>query len=81
MTPNTRSDLPEDPAVPVNDPGGAHAKGYSADPLGADDTAPDPIPLADAKPGGIRVPERDNKVQPTGRIDPDPKELIVSGGH
>ena len=62
------------------DPGGAHAKGFSADPDGAGPDLPDPVPLADARPGGIHVPERDPGVQPTGRIDPDPAERIVSGG-
>jgi hypothetical protein len=44
---------------------------------------PEPVPLADVPPGGIRVPERDDKVQPTGRRDPDgydPNDHIVSGG-
>ena len=54
------------------DPGGAHAKGYSADP-GPDQSgqAPDPVPLAPGPndPHAVRVPERDNHVQPTGRTD------------
>jgi len=59
--------------VPVpapDDPGGAHAKGFSADPRPEAKTADtDPVPLADAPDGqsGVRVPERDNHVQPTGR--------------
>jgi hypothetical protein len=69
-----------DPGLPpADDPGGAHAKGYSAD---TDPHAPavtEPIPLADAPPGGIHVPERDDGVQPTGRRDApdDPHNRIV----
>jgi hypothetical protein len=60
-------------AAPAVDPGGAHNKGYGADP-GPDETGqePDPVPLA---PGpnthsAVRVPERDNHVRPTGRKEP-----------
>ena len=64
----------------ADDPGGAHAKGYSADP---DQRVPDvaePVPLANAPPGGIHVPERDPGVRPTGRSEPptDPNNRIVS---
>lgn len=66
-------------STPADDPGGAHAKGYTAE-GGTAAELPDPIPLADAPPGGIHVPERDDGVQPTGRDEPDSGELIVSGG-
>jgi hypothetical protein len=67
---------------PLADPGGAHAKGYSADP---DPRVPDVeelIPLADAPPGGIRVPERDSGAQPTGRREPpaDPNNRAIEQG-
>lgn len=72
-----------DPKVstpPTGDPGGAHAKGYSADPDQNVADVPEPIPLVDAPPGGIHVAERDNGVQPTGRAEPpdDPNNRIVS---
>ena len=55
--PDTRTNTHPAPAPPT-DPGGAHAKDYSADPdLRVPDVA-EPVPLADAPPGGIRVPER-----------------------
>jgi hypothetical protein len=39
----------DDPLPSTNDPGGAHAKGYSADPLpGKDPPAEGPVPLAPA---------------------------------
>lgn len=65
---------------PANDPGGAHAKGYSADPHGQSPDAAEPVPLADAPPGGINVPERDDGVVPTGRSEPpdDPNNRVVS---
>ena len=57
----------------ADDPGGAHAKGYSADP-GPAPAVPesDPIPLTagPAKHPAVRVPERDGKVRPTGRSEP-----------
>lgn len=66
-------DIPlEDPVPTPNDPGGAHAKGYSAD---ADpNTNPNtkgPIPLA-APPEGAQIcqPEKEDKVLPTGRREP-----------
>jgi hypothetical protein len=58
--------------TPADDPGGAHAKGYSADPNPAAPPLPDPVPLADAPPGGIHVHERDDPgVVPTGRSESD----------
>ncbi|HBI45850.1 MAG TPA: hypothetical protein DDY78_23795 [Planctomycetales bacterium] len=61
------------------DPGGAHAKGYSADSGSNEAVAEtDPVPLA---PGPnthskVRVPERDNHVRPTGRKEPPDDEPI-----
>lgn len=83
MTPQPPPDDLADAARRVNDPGGSHAKGYSADPdeKGVDVPADGPLPLSDAPPGVIHVPERDPGVQPTGRTDPDPSERILSGGH
>jgi len=60
----------DDPVPAPVDPGGAHSKGYSADPV---PEAPvqdnDPVPLADgpAVHPAVRVPERDGGAQPTGR--------------
>ena len=69
----------DDPTPAPVDPGGAHAKGYSADP-GSNETVqePDPVPLA---PGpnthsAVRVPERDDHVNPTGRKEPPDDEPI-----
>lgn len=76
---STREQTEELPAsldVPIpapDDPGGAHAKGYSADPRPEKGSADrDPVPLADVPkgPSGVHVPERDNHVQPTGRSEP-----------
>lgn len=47
---------PDTGVPPGNDPGGAHSKGYGADPDPHAPPLPDPIPLADAPPGGIHVP-------------------------
>ena len=62
----------EEPLPTANDPGGAHAKGYSADPR-PDTKVKDqgPIPLASGHDGesAVRQPERDGKVRPTGRSD------------
>jgi hypothetical protein len=62
----------DEPLPTADDPGGAHAKGYSADPLpGEAIPAEDPVPLAPAPDQqGVRVPERDNHVRPTGRSEP-----------
>jgi hypothetical protein len=72
------------PLPPANDPGGTHAKGYSADPDPNAPVVPDPIPVADAPPGGIRIPERDSPgAQPTGRKEPgpyNPNDRFTSGG-
>lgn len=89
MSPNStdrRTDTPDTgPGLPpANDPGGAHAKGFSADPDPHAPPVPDPIPLADAPTdGAIHVPERDLGVQPTGRDEPgpyNPNERILGGG-
>jgi hypothetical protein len=63
----------DDPTPAPIDPGGAHAKGYSADPGPQEDVdVPDPVPLAPgpSKHPAVRVPERDNNVHPTGRSEP-----------
>lgn len=60
----------ESPVPAPDDPGGAHSKGYSADPTGAaavDVPEQGPIPLADGPVGQVHVPERDAHVRPTGR--------------
>lgn len=60
------------PVPAPNDPGGAHAKGYSPDTepdLNAN--AAEPIPLAPAPEGShVRQPEREGNVHPTGRSEP-----------
>lgn len=67
-------DIPlEEPLPAANDPGGAHAKGYSADPKpDANVKAKGPIPLADVsdEESHVRQPEREGKVRPTGRSEP-----------
>jgi hypothetical protein len=68
-----RPDAPLDEPLPTtNDPGGAHAKGFSADPRPAEGvTDQDPIPLAPGSDSGsaVRQPEREGKVRPTGRSE------------
>jgi hypothetical protein len=63
--------LPMDDPVPAPvDPDGAHAKGYSADPMPEPAVkGQDPVPLAAGPdpPSAVQVHERDSKVQPTGR--------------
>jgi len=63
----------DEPMPGADDPGGAHAKGYSADPR-PEQPAPDegPVPLAegpDTHPA-FHVPERDHASPPTGRREP-----------
>jgi hypothetical protein len=57
-------------AAKLNDPGGAHTKGYSAEP-GPDPDVPaeGPIPLAPDRGGKILQPEREAGVKPTGRSE------------
>jgi hypothetical protein len=75
MDRNNWSEAPRDVPLPsTNDPGGAHAKGYSADPR-PEAPAPEegPVPLAavpDPTESAVRQPERDGNVQPTGRSEP-----------
>jgi hypothetical protein len=62
----------DEPVPTPQDPGGAHAKGYSAEPGSAPPVPEGPIPLAegpDTHPA-FSVPERDNDVRPTGREEP-----------
>ena len=70
---NTDATAPDAPTPAPIDPGGAHAKGYSADPRPeADVKEQGPVPLAagPAQHPAVRVPERDDNVQPTGRGEP-----------
>jgi hypothetical protein len=62
----------DEPLPTANDPGGAHAKGYSADPAPGGSVARDPVPLAPAPddPSPIKQPERAGKVKATGRREP-----------
>ncbi len=64
----TREDYPNDPVPLPADPGGAHTKGYSADP-GPEVPVPadGPLPLADGPVGTIRHPEQEGGLPPTGR--------------
>ena len=60
----------DEPLPTVNDPGGADAKGYSADPRPGPAVGGDgPVPLAPAPDiyPAIRQPELEGKVRPTGR--------------
>lgn len=61
-----------EPVPTANDPGGAHAKGYSADPKAKPPVkTADPVPLASVEEGtSVRQPEREGKVEPTGRGEP-----------
>ena len=63
----------DEPLPTTNDPGGAHGKGYSADPRpGVDVKDEGPVPLApgpDTHPA-FHQPEREGKVVPTGRGEP-----------
>jgi hypothetical protein len=56
------------------DPGGAHSKGYSADPRPGRPVPPrDPVPLAPAPEvttSQVHQHERDADVKPTGRSEP-----------
>lgn len=63
----------EEPLPSANDPGGAHAKGYSAESQPDKDVpAEGPLPLASVPDDGshIRQRERDGNVRPTGRSEP-----------
>jgi hypothetical protein len=63
----------DEPLSGKNDPGGAHAKGFSADPRPDKPVKDnDPLPLAAGHDEGsaVRQPERDGKVRPTGRAEP-----------
>ncbi len=62
------------PVPSPNDPGGAHAKGYTPDAgpdTDADADTEGPIPLSALPEGGhVEQPEWEGKVQPTGRSEP-----------
>ena len=63
------ADRMDEPLPSGDDPGGADAKGYSADPRPeAPAPATGPVPLATPPdPSAVHQPEREGKVQPTGR--------------
>lgn len=70
------ADTSHDPTLPnTNDPGGAHAKGYTAEAAGAVPVPDDgPLPVADAPKGAtIRRFEDDDPIGPTGRSEPRPR--------
>lgn len=72
MTPGVPVAPPPEMPLPA-DPGGGHAKGYSADPgPGQEVPADGPLPLAEGpdKHPAFHVPERDKHVRPTGRSEP-----------
>jgi hypothetical protein len=75
-TTRERTDTPptgiDDPLPTGDDPGGAHSKGFSADPrpeVPVPETGPVPLAEGPREPS-VHVPERDNNVQPTGRNEP-----------
>jgi hypothetical protein len=68
-----RSIALNEPVPSVNDPGGAHGKGYSADPRSEKHVPPEgAIPLASVAEDESHVhqPEREGKTRPTGRSEP-----------
>src|SRR4051794_32919165 len=72
LTPGVPVAPPTDLRLPA-DPGGAHIKGFSADPRPAADVPEEgPIPLAPEpdRDTAIHAPERDRHVHPTGRAEP-----------
>jgi hypothetical protein len=79
-TPRPDDDIVTEAAKKVNDPGGSHTKGYTAE-TGPEPAVPaeGPLPLApDAPgPGAIHQPEREGKVSPTGRSAPGPDDLPI----
>lgn len=63
----------DEPLPTTNDPGGAHAKGFSADPRPEKGVpAKGRVPLAAGHDSASEVhqPEREGKAQPTGRAEP-----------
>jgi hypothetical protein len=68
-------DIPlQEPVASPNDPGGAHAKGYSPDTgpdIQADSDTEGPIPLS-AAPEGAQVRQPKSNARPTGRSEPRP---------
>ena len=75
-----------EPVQAPTDPGGAHAKGFSADPRPGSKVQPEgAIPVASVAEGETHVqqPERAGKVRPTGRGetgDYNPNDRIVNSG-
>jgi hypothetical protein len=65
-----QEDLANEPIPAPTDPGGAHAKGYSADPAPEKPVGEEgdlPVSKGPGVPHPIHVPERDTNVRPTGR--------------
>jgi hypothetical protein len=80
-------DLPSNEPVPApDDPGGAHAKGYSADPKpGEQARNQDPLPLAEGpdEHPAAHPPEGDPRFRPTGRSEPGdytPNKRVMGSG-
>jgi hypothetical protein len=76
---------PDDPVPAPDDPGGARAKGYTAEPGPAPAVEDGAVPLAPApeESPAIHVPERDQHVRPTGRNEPGkwpPRERATGAG-
>jgi hypothetical protein len=74
IDPNREKPPATDPLLEVplpipDDPGGAHAKGYSAEAVPSPHLGEGPVPLPPTPQElpPVRVPERDEHVQPTGR--------------
>lgn len=67
-------DIPLDNPLPTtNDPGGAAAKGYSADPKPETAVKAEgaiPLSAVAGDESHVRQPERDGNVRPTGRSEP-----------
>jgi hypothetical protein len=79
--PTDKASIPD-----IADPGGAHSKGYSADP-GPAPPVPDndPVPLADDRDvhGHVRPRKEDSVLPPTGRTDPplySPTDRTIAEG-
>jgi hypothetical protein len=68
----------DDPFPLPDDPGGAHHKGYSADPDSpAQIPSQDPVPLASEVPGHARKPDQHGAVGRSGRTGGSPGERVT----